>query len=233
MDFELANALGRAVELKDMSTAAHTWRVTMYAQALGEEAGLNTEDLYSFMKGAVLHDIGKLDIPDEILTKPGRLDEAEYDCIKTHTTLGYDRLLRLEVDDPIILNVVRSHHERLDGSGYPDGLSKDAIPIEARRFAIIDGFDAMTSLRPYRSDVGTQAALRALDELKSHRDSWYDADAVDMFESLYQEGRLDSIMQHLNDHAAMEDLSGPSDPVKLAMAQEAIQRSDAPSSSED
>ena len=230
MDFELANALGRAVELKDMSTAAHTWRVTMYAQALGEVAGLDTDQLYTFMKGAVLHDIGKLDIPDEILTKPGRLNDVEYDCIKTHTTLGYDRLRRLGVEDPTILNVVRSHHERLDGSGYPDGLEGEDIPIEARRFAIIDGFDAMTSLRPYRSEVGHEAAQRALEELQNHRDSWYDREAVDMFSDLFHKGRLDSIMQHLNDTDGMEELSSPSDPIRLAMAQEAIQRSNPPSS---
>lgn len=228
MDFELANALGRAVELKDMSTAAHTWRVTMYAQALGEVAGLNTDELYTFMKGAVLHDIGKLDIPDAILTKPGRLNEEEYDCIKTHTTLGYDRLRRLEVDDPTILNVVRSHHERLDGSGYPDGLSGEAIPIEARRFTIIDGFDAMTSLRPYRSDVGEEAARRAMEELKNNCETWYDTEAVSMFNDLFEQGRLESIMQHLNDREAMEELSSPSDPMKLAMAREAIQRSNPP-----
>ena len=230
MDFELANALGRAVELKDMSTAAHTWRVTMYAQALGEVAGLDTDELYTFMKGAVLHDIGKLDIPDAILTKPGRLDEEEYNCIKTHTTLGYNRLRRLGVDDPTILNVVRSHHERLDGSGYPDGLLGKAIPVEARRFTIIDGFDAMTSLRPYRSEVGMEAAKRAMEELRSHRDTWYDREAVDMFSDLFEAGRLDSIMQHLNDRDGMEELSSPSDPQRLAMAKEAIQRSDPPRS---
>ena len=141
MDFELANALGRAVERKDMSTAAHTWRVTMYAQAIGEKVGLAKDDLFSFMLGAVVHDIGKLDIPREILTKPGRLDDVEYEVIKQHTVLGYDRLRRMGVRDPRVLNIVRSHHERLDGSGYPDQLVGDEISREARWFAVIDGVD--------------------------------------------------------------------------------------------
>ena len=146
MDFELANALGRAVELKDMSTAAHTWRVTMYAQALGEACGFSTDRLLTFMQGAVLHDIGKLDIPPEILTKPDKLTSDEYEIIKTHTTLGYERMIKMGETNPIILNIVRSHHERLDGSGYPDGLKGEAIPYAARILAIADVFDALTAL---------------------------------------------------------------------------------------
>lgn len=229
MDFALANALGRAVELKDMPTAAHTWRVTMYAQALGEASGLSTSELLRFMTGAVLHDIGKLDIPDKILMKPGRLDEAEYTRIKTHAALGYDRLQRLGEEDSVVLNVVRHHHERLDGSGYPDGLKGDDIPIEARRFSIIDGFDAMTSLRPYRSDVGVAAAHRALDELRAHSGSWYDAEAVDTFDALFQAGQLHPIMHHLNDATALEELTGPGDDETFQMADEAIRRSNPPS----
>lgn len=228
MEFILANALGRAVELKDMSTAAHTWRVTMYAQAIGEAAGMPTDELMRFMTGAVVHDLGKLDIPDEILQKPGRLDAAEYRCIQTHAALGFDRLRRLDVTDPLILNVVRSHHERLDGSGYPDNLAGDAIPIEAKRFAIIDGFDAMTSLRPYRSDVGVEAAQRAITELKDHCDSWYDRESVELFNDLFEAGRLDSILHHLNDATALEELTGPADEATLALAEDAIRRSTPP-----
>ena len=228
MDFELANALGRAVERKDMSTAAHTWRVTMYAQAIGEKVGLAKDDLFSLMLGAVLHDIGKLDIPREILTKPGRLDDVEYEMIKQHTVLGYDRLRRMGVSDPRVLNIVRSHHERLDGSGYPDQLVGDEISREARWFAVIDGFDAMTSLRPYRKTVGTEAAREALAELQAHRDTWYDPEALDLFEGLFKGGHLDSILSHLNDDAGMEELARPSDPAKMEMARQAILASDPP-----
>ena len=228
MDFELANALGRAVERKDMSTAAHTWRVTMYTQAMGEELGLAKDDLFSVMLGAVLHDIGKIDIPREILTKPGRLDDAEYDVIKQHTVLGHERLRRMGVDDPRVLGIVRSHHERLDGSGYPDNLSGEEIPQEARWFSIIDGFDAMTSLRPYRNTVGTEAAREALAELQRHRETWYDPEAVDMFESLFKQGRLDSILSHLNDQDALDAVARDVDPTKLHMARDAILASDPP-----
>ena len=91
MDLELANALGRAVEEKDMSTAAHTWRVTMYAQALGEASGFSTDRLMTFMQGAVLHDIGKLDIPPEILTKPDKLTSDEYEIVKNGTPNNMNR----------------------------------------------------------------------------------------------------------------------------------------------
>ena len=225
MDFELANALGRAVELKDMSTAAHTWRVTMYAQALGEAAGFSTDQLLTFMQGAVLHDIGKLDIPPEILTKPDKLTTDEYEIIKTHTTLGFDRMIRMGETDPVILHIVRSHHERLDGSGYPDHLAGNDIPLEARKFAIIDSFDAMTSIRPYRSDVGNEAGKRAITELRSQSGEWYDPESVDLFADLFESGHLDSIMNHLNDASSLETLSAPPDPKILSLAQEAIARS--------
>lgn len=225
MDFELANALGRAVELKDMSTAAHTWRVTMYAQALGEACGFSTDRLLTFMQGAVLHDIGKLDIPPEILTKPDKLTSDEYEIIKTHTTLGYERMIKMGETNPIILNIVRSHHERLDGSGYPDQLTGDDIPLEARQFGIIDSFDAMTSIRPYRSDVGKEAAERAISEIRGQSGDSYDPESVELFAQLYEDGHLNSIMNHLNDPSSLANLSAPSDPEILALAQQAIERS--------
>ena len=117
----------------------------MYAQAVAESAHVPMPRLMNFMLGAVLHDLGKIDVPDRSLAKPGRLDDAEFEIIKSHTTMGHERLRRLGVTEPMILDVVRSHHERIDGSGYPDGLVGDEIPLAARWFAVIDGFDAMTS----------------------------------------------------------------------------------------
>lgn len=225
VDFEVANALGRIVELKDRSTAAHTWRVAMYAQAVAEAVGVDTDRVMEFMLGAVLHDLGKLDVPDEILGKPGSLDPDEYAVMQRHTISGWDRLRRLGVTAPLILDVVRSHHERIDGSGYPDGLAGEQIPRAARWFAVIDGFDAMTSLRPYRDTVGEEAAQRAIIELESKAGSWYEPEAVAVFRRLFDQGHLDSTLEHLNDAGQHASLVGPPSPEVLALAREALVRS--------
>jgi len=222
VDFELANALARIVELKDRSTGAHTWRVTMYAQAVAEAERMPVATVMGFMLGAVLHDIGKMDIPAEILAKPGRLTAAEYETMKSHTVLGWERVQRMGVRDPLVLNVIRSHHERIDGSGYPDGLAGEDIPIAARWFSVIDGFDAMTSLRPYRHDVGEDAAARAIEEICEHAGSWYEPRAVEVFETLHRTGRLDSILEHLNDREGHASLVGPLTPDAMDLARNAL-----------
>ena len=228
MDFELANALGRIVELKDRSTAAHTWRVTMYAQAVAESAHVPMPRLMNFMLGAVLHDLGKIDVPDRILAKPGRLDDDEFEIIKSHTTMGHERLRRLGVTEPMILDVVRSHHERIDGSGYPDGLVGDEIPLAARWLAVIDGFDAMTSLRPYRDARGREAARRAIEDLEQHVGTWYEPEAVAVFRDLFERGRLDSTLEHLNDPDAHSTLTGPLSEHSIELARDALLRSNPP-----
>ena len=225
MDDRLANALGRIVEIKDRSTGAHTWRVAMYAQLLAESADLAVPDVKRFMLGAVLHDIGKLDIPERILGKPGRLTDEEYEIVKSHTTIGWDRLRRMGVDDPMILNVVRHHHERMDGTGYPDRLAGSDIPLEARWFSVIDAFDAMTSLRPYRDEVGTAAARRALEELQTKVRIWYPVEAVEALHQLFEDHRLDSILEHLNDPEAAASPVAPMGPELLDLVRTAIHRS--------
>lgn len=228
MDFELANALGRIVELKDRSTGAHTWRVTMYAQAMAEAARVETPRLMNFMLGAVLHDLGKIDVPHGILAKPGRLDDDEFKLIQQHTIAGHDRLLRMGVTEPIVLDVVRSHHERIDGTGYPDGLAGEQIPLAARWFSVIDGFDAMTSLRSYRDGRGDAAAEKAILDLESHAGSWYEPEAVAVFRDLYERGRLDSTLEHLNDPAGHATLNGPLSEASADLAREALLRSNPP-----
>ena len=222
MDFELANALARIVELKDQSTGAHTWRVTMYAQAVAEAERMPISTVMGFMLGAVLHDSGKIDIPAEILSKPGRLTDAEYETMKSHTVLGWERVQRMGVRDPLVLHVIRSHHERIDGTGYPDGLVGEAIPIAARWFSVIDGFDAMTSLRPYRDGVGEDAAVRAIADLREHAGTWYEPRAVEVFDELHQTGRLDSILEHLNDREGHASLVGPLDSEAMSLARNAL-----------
>jgi putative nucleotidyltransferase with HDIG domain len=212
MDQEVVNALVRVVEMKDDSTAAHTWRVTLYAKSMAESFGLDHESVACIMQGAVLHDIGKIDIPSKILGKPGRLTDEEFDVIKTHTVIGYDRLVRMGEDDPLILAIVRSHHERLDGSGYPDGLKGPDILFPARCFAVIDSFDAMTSLRPYRKETGPAAASKAIAEIESKTGTWYCPEAVRLFTNLYDSGELDWILEYFNDQKSMDALALDSAP---------------------
>lgn len=228
VNVEVANALGRIVELKDRSTAAHTWRVSMYAQAVAEAAEIDRDRVLAFMIGAVLHDLGKLDVPDEILAKPGPLQPDEYLQMQGHTIAGWTRLRRMGESDPLVLDVVRSHHERIDGSGYPDGLAGAQIPVAARWFAVIDGFDAMTSLRPYRDQVGAEAAWHAIGELQSKAGSWYEPEAVEVFRGLLEAGRFDSTLEHLNNHREHDLLDGPLSPEVLELARDALQRSAPP-----
>lgn len=224
MDRDTLIQLTREVELKDRVTAAHTWRVALYTQAMAEALGCESRTIQRLMRGAALHDIGKVDIPAAILTKPGRLSEDEFEIIKQHPVLGYDRLRAIGEDDELILGLVRSHHERLDGTGYPDGLRDDDIPLPARLFAVIDTFDALTSVRPYRQEIGHEAAARAIDELRARTGSWYCHGAVDQFESLYHERRLDWIMRHFNDEASLEELGSPDDIEVVAGARERFLR---------
>jgi HD-GYP domain-containing protein (c-di-GMP phosphodiesterase class II) len=189
----------RAIEQKDVSTGAHTWRVVLYARLLAETIGMDRDGVDRVGLAAALHDVGKIDIPDRILKKPGKLTPDEFRVIQTHTTAGHQRLIDMGVSDEVVLHLVRHHHERLDGTGYPDKLTGTDLRLGARAFAVIDTFDAMTSIRPYRSEVGPQAAERALREIESHMDDWYCADCVRVFADLYREGRLGWIMEHFND----------------------------------
>ncbi|MHC4910451.1 MAG: HD-GYP domain-containing protein, partial [Planctomycetota bacterium] len=215
MDTELLSALLKVVQHKDAATAAHTWRVSLYSLALAEAAGEERDLQPRLMRAAVLHDVGKIDIPRHIVAKPGRLTPAEYELVKAHTWLGYERLLRMGERDQIVLDTVRSHHERLDGSGYPDGLAGEEIPIVARRFAVIDSFDAMTSLRPYRSFVGAAAAERAIEELVRHAGTRYCPHTVELFRNIFESGELDWIIHHLNDEHSLIELPAAPDEASI------------------
>ncbi|MFN0012000.1 MAG: HD-GYP domain-containing protein [Phycisphaerales bacterium] len=196
-------ALVGQIEAKDRLTAAHTWRVVLYARAMAETAGLDEHEVERITHAAALHDLGKLDIPDAILQKPGPLDAAEFAIIKTHAARGHERLTDMGERDALVLALVRHHHERMDGTGYPDGLRGEAIPLAARHFAVIDAFDAMTSIRPYRSSVGPEAAQRALTELAERRGPWYCEASVDMFTTLYRSGTLGWILEYCNDRCPL------------------------------
>ncbi len=155
---EVIVALVAAVEAKDPYTRGHTQRVAELAVRIGEELRLSPERLRTLGRAAMLHDIGKIGVPDAILNKPGKLTREEFAAIQEHPVRGYQiisgiRSLRRE------LSGVRSHHERLDGSGYPDGLRGDALPQEARIIAVADVYDALTSRRAYRDALSSAAAL--------------------------------------------------------------------------
>jgi putative nucleotidyltransferase with HDIG domain len=196
----------KVVESKDLATAAHTWRVTLYTRALCEAMGLDAELIERASVAAALHDIGKIDIRDEVLKKPGRLTDDEFAEIKRHPVEGYERLVRMGVDDPVILGLVRWHHERIDGTGYPDGIPGAELPMGPRYFAVVDTFDAMTSIRPYRREVGAEAAERALEELGAKVGAWYCPEAVEAFSTLYRTGQIDWILRYFNDEMQMSSV---------------------------
>jgi hypothetical protein len=160
---EVIVALVEAVEAKDPYTRGHTQRVAELAVLIGQDLGLSSERLKTLNQSAMLHDIGKISVPDSVLNKPGRLTAEEFEFVKEHPVRGHRiiqnvRSLRQEVAG------VRHHHERLDGSGYPDGLKGEAIPLDARIIAVADVFDALTSARPYRGPWSSQHAFQILDE---------------------------------------------------------------------
>lgn len=203
MDPAKVAELIREIEQKDLSTAAHTWRVVLYTRAVLEKFGIDRATIALVTQAAALHDIGKLDIPDEILQKPGKLTDEEFEIIKLHTVAGYGRMIQMDVTEEPILNLVRYHHERWDGKGYPFQLAGEDIPIGARMFAVIDSFDAMTSVRPYRRDLGEDAAQRALVELQAGSGTRYWPEAVDAFANLYHTGELDHILHYFNDRVPL------------------------------
>ena len=147
---EAFRALGVALEHRDYETKGHTDRVVALARRLGERVGVGGADLDALTWGAYLHDLGKIAIPDQILLKPGTLDAVEFELVKRHAVVGYDMSRDLAFLPEATREVVRSHHERWDGTGYPDGLAAASIPYLARLFAVVDVFDALTSERPYK-----------------------------------------------------------------------------------
>jgi response regulator RpfG family c-di-GMP phosphodiesterase len=190
---ETVSALASALESKDTGTRAHSQRVQSYATALAVAVG--EEDVVrdpSTPYGFLLHDVGKIGIPDGILQKPGPLSPAERRRMQTHTVLGEAMLSGVAFLKGEGLKVVRSHHERWDGRGYPDGLGGDEIPLGARIFAVADALDAMTSHRPYRRAMSWRSARS---EILHQRKRQFDPYVVDAF--VEAEGRLKDIRREL------------------------------------
>jgi len=180
-------SLGRTIEARDPYTQDHCEHLAQYASALGSKLGLNDDQRVALDRGAFLHDVGKVGIPDAILLKPGHLTPAERERMQEHTVIGHrlcGGLRALEHVRPI----VRHHHERLDGSGYPDHLKGDEVPLLAQIISVVDVYDAMTTARPYRAALSTDEAVRELRE--EVRRGWKSDVLVEAFVALGREGKL-------------------------------------------
>jgi len=172
---DIINTLASIIETRDPYTSGHQKRVASLATSIAKEMGLNNDKIESIKIAALIHDIGKINLPTSILTRPGRLSEIEYDMIKTHVQLGHDMISRVEFPWPIA-DIILQHHERIDGSGYPNGLKGKHIILEARILSVADVVEAMASHRPYRPSLGMD---KALEEINSGRGKLYDPEVVD------------------------------------------------------
>lgn len=180
-------SLALTIEARDESTEGHCQRLAAYASALGRELRLPDEEIAALQRGGFLHDIGKVGIPDSVLLKPDRLTPAEYEVMKQHALIG-DRLCGELRSLRRVRPIVRHHHERLDGSGYPDGLRGDGIPLLAQIIGIVDVFDALTTERPYKPALPAARAYEEL-EIEASR-GWRRPDLVRQFVHLGREDRL-------------------------------------------
>lgn len=167
--------LSRAIELRDPYTDGHQKRVSLLAVAIAEEMGLSSPQTNGIRLGSLVHDVGKIRVPAEILSSPRRLTKIEMDIIRTHIQAGYDILAGATFPWPVA-RMVLEHHERMDGSGYPRGLSGEDICVEARIIAVADVIEAMSSHRPYRPARDIQAAIA---EIQEKRGKLYDENVVD------------------------------------------------------
>ncbi len=178
---EIIQAMALIVEMKDSYTAGHQRRVAKLARTIGVKMGLSGLELEGIYLAAVVHDIGKLNIPAEILNKPGKLTMEEFEIIKTHPEVGYNILKTIDFPWAIAL-MVQQHHEKINGSGYPNGLTGDEILIEARIIAVADVVESMSNDRPYRPALGVD---KALEEILRNRGILYDPEVVDVCINLF------------------------------------------------
>jgi len=202
-NLELMNVLGCAIAERDSDTNSHNYRVTFYALRLGEAIGLSHENIHDLIAGAFLHDVGKIGIRDPILLKPGKLTQEEFEVMKTHVSLGVAILSKSSWLGGA-KDVVEFHHEKYDGSGYLQGLKSEAIPLNARIFAIVDVFDALTSKRPYKE---SWTAVDAIAALKRDSGSHFDPQLVSVFAMIalrlheemsgFEEHRMEAMLQRL------------------------------------
>src|ERR1700684_3306806 len=183
LNMRTIEALALAIEAKDHTTHTHLQRVRTYAVEIAKEIGLSPDEIEALRAAALLHDIGKLAVPEHIINKPGRLTPEEFEKMKVHPLVGAEILDRVAFPYHVA-PIVRSHHERWDGTGYPEGLSGEEIPIGARILAAVDCLDALASHRQYRPALPLGDAMSKVKEMAG---SWFDPKVVDILESRYIE----------------------------------------------
>ena len=201
MGNETIMAIARTVDAKDSLTSRHSQRVSEYSVMIAGKIGFSEKELDNLRKAALLHDIGKIGIPDAVLNKPSKLTEEEYSLMKSHVTLGADILK----DFTLVENAAegaRYHHERFDGTGYPEGLAGNDIPLYGRIIAIADAFDAMTANRVYRKRMPFE---KVLSELHDGRGTQFDPELLDIFLELIENGDIDTASLYSD---LMEDETG-------------------------
>jgi putative two-component system response regulator len=180
-------SLARSIEGKDPYTHGHCERLADYSAILGEALNLPAEQITALRRGGVVHDIGKIAVPDSILLKPSSLSEAEWELVREHPALG-ERICAPLKSFRLVLPIIRHHHEKRDGSGYPDGLSRESIPLTARVLQIVDVYDALTTKRPYKKALTVAETLLTMKEEVSK--GWWDPHIFNEFERLVRNGTV-------------------------------------------
>ncbi|MGO5543100.1 bifunctional diguanylate cyclase/phosphohydrolase [Blautia sp. HCP3S3_H10_1] len=198
MSLQMMQTLATTIEAKDEYTRGHSHRVAEYSALIAKELGWAPEDVEHIRHATYLHDIGKIGIPDQILNKPSRLTDEEYNLIKRHTVIGAEILKDVTLI-PHVIEIARNHHERFDGKGYPDGLTGTDIPLHARIVAVADSYDAMNSRRIYRNALPIEMIR---EEISKNRGTQFDPEIADVFLKLLNENRLSQIDSSANASSA-------------------------------
>lgn len=204
LTLDVVKSLVRSLEARDAYTCGHSDRVALISSMLAGELGFDEKARYQIYIAGLLHDVGKVGIPDGILNKPGQLTDEEFDVIKKHPVIGYEILKDMK-QFAFVLPAVRHHHEQMNGRGYPDGLAGEEIPLDARIMAVADAYDAMTSSRPYRDGMPFETAESIL---KENRGPQWDPQVLDVFfqcrariQTLCRKHRMNSLMNQLSQPA--------------------------------
>ena len=184
---QTVHAVSLTIEMRDPYTAGHQRRVAQLATAIGRHMGLDKERINGLQTGALIHDIGKINVPADFLSRPGHLSDAAFHVIMAHPQVGHDIVQGIEFPWPVATMILQ-HHERLDGSGYPNGISGDDIILEARILAVADVVEAISSHRPYRPSLGIEAAL---DEIRRNAGDHYDPAVVGACEEVIRDHEFD------------------------------------------